>query len=121
MIIKNLILVGLGGMTGSLLRYLLYVAFGNQSFPYATLIINIIGSFVIGIVTAVAIKNASFDSSWKLFLATGVCGGFTTFSAFSIETVLLLQQNRNIAAFLYVAGSVGFGFVAALLGYVTGR
>ena len=119
MLIKNLLLVGLGGMLGTLLRYLSYAAFGSHSFPYVTLVINIAGSFIIGVVTAMVLKNTSSDL--KLFLATGVCGGFTTFSAFSIETVQMLQQNRNIAALVYVSCSVGLGIVAALSGFLISR
>lgn len=120
MIIKNVILVAFGGMLGSVLRYLSYVTFGNHSFPYVTLFINIAGSFIIGAVTAISLKNASFVN-WKLFLATGVCGGFTTFSAFSMETITLLQQNRNIAALLYIFCSLVFGISAAFAGYFITR
>lgn len=118
--IKNLLIVGFGGMLGTILRYLAYVMFGNYSFPFVTLFINITGSLIIGIVTGIALKNASF-SEWRLFLATGVCGGFTTFSAFSIECFQLLQQNRNIAALLYVAASCILGILAAAAGYFIGK
>ena len=120
MLIKNLLLAGFGGMLGTLTRYLLYLTFANQSFPYITLIINISGSFIIGSVTAIALRN-SLSTDWKLFLATGVCGGFTTFSAFSMETIQLLQQNRNIAALVYVSCSVGLGIVAAFAGFLICR
>ena len=120
MLIKNILIVGLGGMLGSILRYLAYVIFGSHSFPFVTLLINISGSFMIGMITGIALKNASFGE-WRLFLITGVCGGFTTFSTFSMESFQLLQQNRNIAALVYVSCSVGLGIVAALSGFLISR
>jgi CrcB protein len=89
--IKNLLLVGLGGATGSMLRYAVTLLIGSSIFPYATLFVNIIGSFLIGLVIAFCIKDESIVNNWKLFLATGICGGFTTFSAFSMENMQLLH------------------------------
>lgn len=103
-------------MIGTVLRYLAYVYFQTTAFPFVTLVINIIGSLVIGIVAAQAGKAVGFDN-WRLFLATGVCGGFTTFSAFSLESIQLLHQSRNIAALAYVSCSVVLGIVAAYAGY----
>lgn len=118
--IKNVLIVGFGGMLGTVLRYLPYIIFGNHSFPFITLFINVAGSLIIGIVTGIALKNTSF-SEWRLFLATGVCGGFTTFSAFSIESFMLLQQNRNIAALMYIVSSFILGILAAAAGYFIGK
>lgn len=120
MIIKNLMLVGFGGMLGSMLRFTVYMLFGNEHFPFSTLLINIAGSFVIGIVIGLAARHA-ISGDWRLFLATGICGGFTTFSAFSIEAVSLLQQSRSTAALLYIFGSVVFSLVAAFAGYSIGK
>ena len=120
MLIKNILIVGLGGMLGSILRYLAYVIFGSHSFPLVTLLINISGSFMIGIITGIALKNASFGE-WRLFLITGVCGGFTTFSTFSMESFQLLQQNRNIAALIYIFSSFFLGISAAIAGYFIGK
>ncbi len=119
-LIRNILIVGLGGMMGSILRYLVYQAWGNQSFPFATLLINVAGSLLIGLVVGFGSKNGSF-AEWQLFLATGVCGGFTTFSAFSLECVQLLQQNRNIAAVSYAAASVLCGMLAAFAGFFISR
>ncbi len=118
--IKNIVFVGLGGMVGSIIRYLIYLAYGNTSFPYATMFINIAGSFFIGAIAGYATRNMAF-AEWRLFLATGVCGGFTTFSAFSIECVQLVQQNRNIAALTYAISSLLFGVAAAFAGYIFTR
>ena len=120
MIIKNILIVGLGGMLGSILRYLAYVFFGSHSFPLVTLLINILGSFMIGMISGLALKNVSFGE-WRLFLITGVCGGFTTFSTFSMESFQLLQQNRNIAALIYILSSFFLGISAAIAGYFIGK
>lgn len=120
MIIKNILIVGLGGMLGSILRYLAYIIFGNHSFPLVTLFINIAGSFIIGIITGLTLKNVNFGE-WRLFLITGVSGGFTTFSTFSMESFQLLQQNRNIAALVYILSSFFFGISAAIAGYLIGK
>lgn len=120
MIIKNILIVGLGGMLGSILRYLAYVIFGSHSFPLVTLLINVSGSFMIGMITGIALKHAFFGE-WRLFLVTGVCGGFTTFSTFSMESFQLLQQNRNIAALIYILSSFFLGILAAIAGYFIGK
>ncbi len=113
--IKHLFLVGAGGMLGSMLRYLVFILLKNQTFPFATLAVNITGSFVIGLVAGLALRNASFDN-WQLFIATGLCGGFTTFSAFSIECVELFQQQRYSAVIIYIIVSVVIGILAAFCG-----
>lgn len=115
--LKNLLLVGLGGAAGSILRSLFAIWFKHSSFPLATLLVNVIGSFVIGMVIAVSIRNSSFDANWRLFLATGLCGGFTTFSALSAEGLQMLQQQRYGAFVLYVAGSLLLGLLATWLGF----
>ena len=113
---RNILIVAFGGMIGTVARYVLYVNYPFQHFPYTTLIINIAGSLIIGAIAGYAIKQISFED-WRLFLATGVCGGFTTFSAFSLECVQLLQQSRNIAACVYILSSIVFGIAAAFAGY----
>lgn len=115
--LKNLLLVGLGGAAGSMLRYAFSVWLKHASFPLATFLVNIIGSFVIGLVFAYALRSESFAINWRLFLAAGICGGFTTFSAFSLESLSLLQQQRIGMFFLYVIGSLLVGLAATWLGY----
>ncbi len=116
--IKNLLLVGLGGGIGSMLRYAAGLLLSSKIFPYSTLLVNIIGSFIIGIIFALSIKEQSIANNWKLFLATGVCGGFTTFSAFSLENMGLLQSGKYAMAFTYVALSIVLGIGATFLGYL---
>ena len=106
--IKNLLLVGLGGGIGSMLRFGTALLINNKLFPYATFAVNIIGSFIIGVV---------FALSRKLFFAAGICGGFTTFSAFSLENMGLLQSGKYVIALTYIIASVVLGIVAAFLGY----
>lgn len=115
--LKNLLLVGLGGAIGSMLRYSASLVINSKYFPWPTFAVNIIGSLIIGIVFAMSIKDETFLSNWKLFLATGICGGFTTFSAFTLENMELLQSGKTVVAFIYIALSIVLGIAAAFLGY----
>ncbi len=116
MILKHFLLVGLGGMAGSVLRYAFSLFIKHNSFPYATLVVNIVGSLVIGVVMGIASKQSHFGD-WRLFLATGICGGFTTFSALSWECLQMLQQNRYYTAAFYIVISVLLGLMAVVAGY----
>jgi fluoride exporter len=115
--IKNLLLVGLGGSIGSMVRYAASLLIKSKLFPFATLSVNIIGSFIIGLVFAMSIKEDGISDNWKLFLTPGICGGFTTFSAFSLENVELLQSGKIGMALTYIILSVVLGIAAAFLGY----
>ena len=116
--LKNLLLVGFGGGLGSIFRYVSSLLITTKIFPYATLAVNITGSFIIGIVFALSIKDAAITNNWKLFLATGICGGFTTFSAFSLENMGLLQSGKYGLAFTYIGLSIVLGIAATFLGYL---
>ena len=116
--LKNLLLVGFGGGLGSILRYVSSLLITTKIFPYATLAVNITGSFIIGIVFALSIKDAAITNNWKLFLATGICGGFTTFSAFSLENMGLVQSGKYGMAFTYIGLSIVLGIAATFLGYL---
>lgn len=115
--IRNLLIVFAGGGLGAMLRLLGYVFIPSQSFPFATLFVNILGSLFIGIIFGLNIRHAVFSDEIKLFLATGICGGFTTFSAFSVENLGLLQQGKIAMAFLYIIGSVSLALVASWVGF----
>jgi CrcB protein len=117
MMIKNFLLVAAGGGMGAMLRYGTFFLVKNQPFPYATLLINILGSFLLGIIMALSLKNDHISEGAKLFLATGICGGFTTFSTFSFENITLLQQGKYNLAFIYILSSVLAGLTAAWLGF----
>lgn len=117
--IRNLLLVGLGGAIGSMARYgvsRIISARYALSFPLATFIINIVGCLLIGLLFGYVQKNNSQQSDLWLVLATGFCGGFTTFSAFALENVNLLKGQLNITALLYIAASVIVGILLCRLG-----
>jgi len=111
---RNIIMVALGGALGACIRYVMQECL--QSGFKTTLLINIIGSLAIGIFFGIAQKNSSFEQHWRLFLATGLCGGFTTFSAFSIENIWLLQEGKSTAAVTYIIISIFGGISAAWIG-----
>lgn len=115
--VKNFLLVALGGGIGSALRFCTSLYIHAKYFPWPTLLVNIIGSFIIGLVFALSLKDQSFLYNWKIFLATGLCGGFTTFSAFTIENMDLLQSGRWLLALTYIALSIVLGIGAAFLGF----
>lgn len=100
-------IVGLGGGLGAFFRYLLgKIQLPAAAFPIHTLCINILGAFVIGMVVSGGAKYGLEESKWILFLKTGVCGGFTTFSTFSLETITLLEQGKMVNALFYSIASV---------------
>ncbi len=114
--IRNLLFVGLGGAIGTILRYGISTLYKYSNFPLSTLLINILGSFVIGLLFGLSIRG-KLDHEWKIFLATGICGGFTTFSAFSLENLELIQQGKYLLSIVYILSSVAGGLVAVLAGY----
>ena len=114
--IKNILLVGLGGGIGSIGRYLCQKWFAASSFPWGTFTVNIIGCLAIGIFWGLSFKSFDSNESWKLFLMTGLCGGFTTFSAFTLEGVGLLREQKLALFFSYVAISVVLGLLATYIG-----
>ncbi len=109
-------MVGLGGGIGAIFRYLLgKIQFPFETaFPIMTLCINFMGAFVMGLVVSGAIKYTKENTI--LFLKTGLCGGFTTFSTFSLESITLLEQKNTITAFCYIASSILFCMVGVWLG-----
>lgn len=117
--IKLFFIIGLGGALGSFLRYytaVLFLKWNHTAFPYATLTVNIIGCFIIGLLFSTSERYQWLSSNWRLFLITGFCGGFTTFSTFAYENLLLLQEGNYKYFFLYAIGSFGAGLLAVLAG-----
>lgn len=118
-VLVNCLCVGCGGFVGAVLRYLCnFVKFGAGTFPVATLGINVIGSFAIMFFTGVFAKDMPLDSHLLLFLRIGLCGGFTTFSTFSSETLGLLEGGETAMAFLYAALSLILCLAAAFFGQI---
>ena len=115
--IRTLLIVGVGGMLGSMFRYGIAILFKDHSFPTGTLLVNIVGSFVIGMIAGLAMKNV-VSPELRLFAATGICGGFTTFSAFSMDCVQLLTEHKYGLALLYILSSFAVGIIAAFLGWM---
>lgn len=116
MMTDQLLYIIIGGGLGSVCRYLISEVaphYYKGSFPLGTFTANAIGCLVIGLFVALFQHNVQLDA----FLITGFCGGFTTFSSFSKETFLLVQQKRIKMAFLYVGSSIITGIIAVLIGY----
>jgi CrcB protein len=120
------IAVAVGGAVGSVARFWLASAMTvltGPRFPWGTLLINVLGSFVIGLVAGFTLTpvRVSMAPDIRIFLMTGVCGGFTTFSAFSLQTLELLQNGDVVPAFGYAIGSVVLCVIATYCGWLLGR
>lgn len=111
------LIVGLGGFLGAIARFMVYraVPVAGGGFPVATLCVNVVGSLAIGVLAAVALERLNAD--WRLFAMTGFLGAFTTFSAFSLDTLVLLQSGAWLRALLYVLANVGLCILAVTLGF----
>lgn len=115
----NILIVGLGGSAGSILRYLCQKWMNGSyqhNFPLATFLVNISGCFLIGILYALGEKGNFLSPQTRLLLVTGFCGGFTTFSTFAFENMNLLRIGDNLYFLLYAVGSVVLGIAAVFVG-----
>lgn len=115
----KILMVGLGGFAGSICRYLLglWLKPVGESFPVGTFSANILGCLIIGVAMASFAKNQGDTSTYQLLIATGFCGGFTTFSSFSLENLQLLQNGHLGTFALYAIGSLVLGLLAVALGW----
>jgi CrcB protein len=121
---RSIILVGLGGFIGSVARYLVAVLLAGYTasvFPFATLIVNLVGCFLIGLLFALSDRGNLLSTEWRIFLTTGFCGGFTTFSTFSYESLRLIQDGEYLYFGAYVLASVLIGLAATFLGIILVR
>lgn len=116
---KPILLIFFGGGFGSVLRYLVgkWLNTTESAIPYGTFLVNIVGSLIIGIILGYAAKVASPSNSYVFLLATGFCGGFTTFSAFAYENHLFLKNGDYFSFLIYALGSVILGLLAVFAGF----
>lgn len=116
---QNILCVGLGGFIGASLRYIISLhsskILGTQ-LPYGTLIVNVLGGFLIGVIMELSIKNNMMSQSLKLFLTTGIMGGLTTFSTFSYETVALFSGGSYILGMINAGLNLFLSISGVLLG-----
>jgi fluoride exporter len=121
---RNVLVVGAGGFLGAIARYgvgLLVARLWSTEFPLGTFLINVSGSFVLGFFSALATERLALDPAWRLLVATGFVGAYTTFSTFEYETHRLVEVGSALWAALNVVASVLLGFLAVRLGVLLAR
>ena len=122
--VYSIVAVAVGGGIGATLRYLVsnwFVQLVGTGFPWGTFTINVTGSFMIGIILQLSALTPNFSPYLRLFLATGIMGGYTTFSTYAYETVTLGSSDRVLIGLAYAGGSVVVGVMGATLGVLTAR
>ncbi len=122
--IEKLILVGTGGFIGSALRFLVQVYASkliSSTLPLGTFLVNITGSLLIGMVYAISEKGNLMSPEWRIFLTVGFCGGFTTFSTFAFDNLMLLRDNSIFHLLLNAGGSLIAGIMAVYAGIIIVR
>ena len=121
--IRNIIAVGAGSFIGGIARYIVSLAMKgiSKGFPWATVLVNLSGCLIIGLLWGFLSRNASESTSWGLFLTVGLCGGFTTFSTFSKEALTMLQTGQIWGFASYIALSIPAGIALVALGYYIAR
>ncbi|MEO6168692.1 MAG: fluoride efflux transporter CrcB [Chitinophagales bacterium] len=116
---RIVLIIGLGGFIGTIARYLsqqLIYKYYPVTFPYGTLAVNLLGCFLIGIFYALSERGNLLSPEWRMFLTTGLCGGFTTFSAFSYESVQLINDRQYLYLGIYATVSMVVGIAVTYLG-----
>jgi CrcB protein len=117
--LKTLFMIGSGGFLGSVARFLSTKYIQNiffSSFPWGTFLVNITGCFIIGILYGIFERSAFISTEWRLFLTVGFCGGFTTFSSFANENLVLIRDGEFFYFLLYTGLSIFLGLTATFLG-----
>jgi CrcB protein len=118
--VSHWLLVALGGAVGAVLRFYISETFPSEAFPWATLSVNLVGSFLLGIVMAATVANALGEAE-ALLLGVGVLGAFTTMSTFSVETMMMMEDGRWRTAGIYVMLSAVVGPLLAWIGWKNGQ
>ncbi|RVJ39174.1 fluoride efflux transporter CrcB [Sinorhizobium meliloti] len=116
---NHILLVGAGGALGSVLRYLVglwMLQRAGPAFPWGTLFVNVTGSFLIGFLAEFIMHKMGASPEMRVFLITGVLGGYTTFSAFSLDAIALLEHGQTMSGLAYIVASVGLSMLAAFAG-----
>lgn len=119
--LRTILIIGSGGFIGSVMRYLVQVLVEkglSSTFPWGTFVANIAGSFIIGVVFALAQKGNVLSAEWRMFMAVGICGGFTTFSSFAYNNLIMLKEGVYGQFIWNVGGSLFFGLLAVYLGMI---
>ncbi|MCK5781447.1 MAG: fluoride efflux transporter CrcB [Flavobacteriales bacterium] len=122
--IKTLLIIGSGGFLGSISRYLtqqFLQRYFDTAWPIGTLTVNVVGSFIIGVVFAYSLESDLISNDLKAFIAVGFCGGFTTFSSFALDNFNMLSSGQIISMLLYLTLSLVLGFAALYLGIILVR
>jgi CrcB protein len=122
--VRILFLVGAGGFLGSILRFIAQAGvekYTHLSFQWGTMFVNVSGSLILGILYALSEKQNILSTDWRLFLAVGFCGGFTTFSAFSLDSFRLLKASAMPELLVYSLGSIFAGIVSLYAGIIVAR
>ena len=120
----NLVIIALGGALGAVSRFLMGNAVSKavgSALPYGTFVINLVGYFAMGLLMTIIVDRELLSAAWRLFLCVGFLGGFTTFSSFGYEALMLLTEGRLLAALTYVSGSMVLGLAAAAAGVLCAR
>ncbi len=121
---KTALMVALGGAVGALARYMVGVGairFIGTGFPWGTLIVNVVGSLIMGLLIAAFALRYSVSNEMRAFLTVGILGGFTTFSAFSLDFAVLMERKDYGLAVLYLGSSVGMSILALFVGLSIAR
>ena len=122
--LKQLLLIGAGGFIGSVARFLvsrLNTRIDWLSIPIGTLAVNVSGSLLIGFLIGISDRSPVLTVEWRMFLMVGLCGGFTTFSSFTGENLVLLRNGQILPLLLYTGLSIFLGFTAVYLGYISSK